>query len=322
MDKSLHRHCANPWLLLGGSLLCNAAAQQFFATALRGGCTPALAAWLNSAVAAFAIIVFLHWRNSRRGTKASTLLRRAFVRHRQLVVLTAVAGAAADVLILTAVHCFGPELTAFLANATPALLVLAGLSAGEVISPGRLGLAAVAIGGAFVFASCGDAPGWEAIMMVGGASLLTAAKQFGLQHAAKTCPVLAVLGVFYLTLLVPGGLFLAVLGAGSLSWSGVLLLALAGITGNVLGLGLLFRAFATIGVGRAAPADSLRPVFVALLGSTIGTAQIEASQWWGAACVAGGVAGAFWLDRQRWKKGATGRVLLNQPAPAWSPGRA
>jgi len=322
MDRSSLRHDANPWLLLGGSLFCNAAAQHFFAAALREGCTPAFAAWLNSAVAAVAIFVWLRWRSRRPGHTASGHWRAVFVRHRRLLVLAALAGAAADVLILTAVHRFGPELTAFLANATPALLVLAGLAAGETISPGRLGLAVMAIGGAFVFASGGQAPGWEAVVMVGAASLLTAAKQFGLQHAAKTFPVLAVLGVFYLILLLPGGILFAVQGAGSAGWSGLLFLALAAITGNVLGLGLLFRAFATIGVGRAAPADSLRPVFVALLGSALGTAQIEASQWWGAACVAGGVAGAFWLDRQRWKKTAPGGAPLNQPAPAWSPGRA
>ena len=191
MDTPSHRPLANPWLLLRGSLFCNAAAQHFFAAALREGCTPALAAWLNSAVAAAAIFLWLRWRGRRPDNTASNSWHRVFVRHRRLFVIAALAGAAADVLILSAVYRFGPELTAFLANATPAILVLAGLVAGETISPGRLGLAVVAIGG-----------------------------------------------------------------------------------------------------------------------SAIGTAQIEAAQWWGAACVAGGVAGAFWLDRQRWKNNT------HRPAPA------
>jgi len=316
MDTPLHRPLANPWLLLGGSLFCNAAAQHFFAAALREGCTPALAAWLNSAVAAAAIFLWLRWRGRRPDNTASNSWHRVFVRHRRLFVIAALAGAAADVLILTAVHRFGPELTAFLANATPALLVLAGLVAGETISPGRLGLAVVAIGGAFVFAAGSNAPGWEAILTVGAASLLTATKQFSLQHAAKHFPVPAVLGVFYLTLLLPGTVLLTAQGTGPISWTGLILVVAAGLTGNVLGLGLLFRAFASIGVGRAAPADSLRPVFVAILGSAIGTAQIEPAQWWGAACVAGGVARAFWLDRQRWRKPF---VLLTVPESADQP---
>jgi hypothetical protein len=143
MDTSPHHRPVSPWLLLGGSLFGNAAAQHFFAAALREGCTPALAAWLNSAVAAVAIFIWLRWRNRRPGKAAPVSCHSVFVRHRRLLVLTAVAGAAADVLILTAVHRFGPELTAFWANATRAPLVLAGLAAGETISPGRLGLALV-----------------------------------------------------------------------------------------------------------------------------------------------------------------------------------
>lgn len=305
MDNTLHRRPPHPWLLLGGALLCNAAAQQLFAAALREGCTPAFAAWLNSAVAALAIFAWLRFRGARRNATPAAGLRVVLARHRGLLTLAALAGATADVLILTAVHRVGPELTAFLANATPAILVLAGLFAGEAISPGRLGLAVVAIGGAFIFAAGSNAPSWDAIVIIGAASLLTATKQFSLQHAAKNFPVLAVLGVFYLALLVPGTALLAAQGTGPVSLPGLLLVVAAGLTGNVLGLGLLFRAFASIGVGRAAPADSLRPVMVALLGTALGTARIEAAQWWGAACVAGGVAGAFWLDRRRWSKIST-----------------
>jgi len=120
MNTSPHHRPVSPWLLLGGSLFCNAAAQHFFAAALREGCTPALAAWLNSAVAAVAIFIWLRWRNRRPGKAAPVSCHSVFVRHRRLLVLTAV-----------------------WANSTRAPLVLAGLAAGETNSPGRLGLALV-----------------------------------------------------------------------------------------------------------------------------------------------------------------------------------
>ncbi len=263
-------------LCLLASVFCNAAAYHCAAEALTGLPPLALATWAHLVAAAAAFFVLLvrpgPWRWPAPGRLLAVTL----------------AGAVGTGLCFASVRGYGPETTAFLANGTLMWLMVASVIGGERLGAREAIAAAMLIAGSMALCVRESGPAWGALALMVPATAFTAAKQLGLARAGASGP----------EALLPT---MAVSQLAMAAWAGALALALGqwrvltpahapaviagGLLGNFAGMGLLYAAYALLGVSRAAPLDALRPVAVLTLGLLLGAISFGVWQWVGSGLV-------------------------------------
>lgn len=201
--------------------------------------------------------------------------------------LACAAGAAATGLQFACVAGHGAATTAFLASATPAWLVAAGVARGERLGVGEALAVAALIAGAATLCFGGATPAWAAALLMLPATLLTAVKQLTIAAAgAAKGGLLPTMALTQAMMSAWAAALAVALGqrhlpdVHALSW-----LAVAGLLGNFAGMALLYAAYARLGVARAATLDALRPVVVLAIGMAIGGATLGGWQLAGAALV-------------------------------------
>ena len=174
-------------------------------------------------------------------------------------------------LVNTSMSRYGVETTAFLANLTFVFLVLGGWLSGERTRLREVLAISLMLGGAFLFSYRGGGTAWGAIGLMSGAGAIMAGKQLLVKHVSAAAP-LPVVMCAVMGLSLPWTItLLAATGQGQ--WPSLRTLGFAvsaALLVSVAGMSLMYRAYHLVGVARGAPFNTLRPLFVLLIGLAFG----------------------------------------------------
>ena len=289
------------FLVLLCSVVLNAAAYHFARVGIR-----AASAATHVAVSCFVVSIeflLVAWfcRNvwPRRGRLSDvtlpSLLRSIRLDWRRAGA-AAVIGATGGWLIAQTIGRFGSETAAFLGNMTFCYLILAGIIMGDRLRLAEVVAVAAIVAGAFLFSYTGGEIKWLALGMMGAACLCTACKQLiakGLVARGNTFIAVSVISLF----MAAWGVILGA-ATGTLvmpSPRALLFMVLAGTSGSMIGMSLLYTGYVLVGVSRGAPLDAMRPLAVLVIGLALGTALPGPVQLLGGAMVLIGSAVLGWL---------------------------
>ena len=283
------------------SVVLNAVCYHFLAVAMRQGTEPLAAMLLIYASAGliWGVVVFtrkqLHPNpgadeGSGPDTEADGLVSSVWknpAKRRQLtcIVIAAFFAALGDAANLLAIKLHGPETVAFLGNGAVVALVVFGLIRGERITPLKAAMVFLTIGGAFLFAYRGGRLAWDILVIMAGSCLFVASKQWMLRQSFRTGDMARVMATFFAL----ACLFVCLLLFGASFWTGTFALPVARSVGWIVAAGLgsafalfcLVRAYTLIGLARATPLDSLRPLVVGGISLALGLTTFAPPQWIG-----------------------------------------
>ena len=215
----------------------------------------------------------------------------------------AVFGGTGGLLFSYTNRLYGPTTMSFLANLRLVFLVLGGVLLGERLGRGEVVTIAVIVIGAFAFSYQGGGIRWQALWLMGVGGILATVKQFLAKGVvARGNPFAAMATI---TLVMGSWCLAAGLVTGTFvipSPTALLYIVLGGLSGSMIGMGLLYIGYNLIGVARGAPLDALRPLVVLVIALCLGRALPGGVQVLGGACVLGGSVALRVLQTRRERK--------------------
>ena len=282
------------YVLLLLSVLCNGATYHLSHWALKD-LSPAMVNLCDN----FASVGFMlaggvlwravGWRAGEVHVVTPRSIAHCFAGQWRLIFLATALGSIGGWLNSGANQAYGPALTAFLANLTLVFLVIFGVLSGERLTLLEVLAIVVILAGAFMFSWRDGALLWGAV----GIMVLSCLGGAGKQMTVKRATALGNMPSMMAATLALMGAWTVLIGlaTGTLQVPApkpLLITAVAGLTGSVLGMTFLYTGYHAVGVSRGAPLDAMRPMVVLLIGLLLGAAIPGPVQLAGGAMVVGG----------------------------------
>ncbi len=199
-------------------------------------------------------------------------------RHRWLLLGAAVLGAGGNLIAYSVIRSEGAAVAALLNNFVPAWLVIAGLTRGEKVGRGELFALVALLVGAVAFTWHGAFPRWIPLVLMVVACAGTAGKHMAFAHLGRRGRLAPAVVILALLMSVMSFAVAALRGEHFPNALGFTCLLGAAWMGGCIGTMLFLRSYATLGVARAAPFDTLRGPVALGIGVGLGTAVVGIPQ--------------------------------------------